>query len=50
MLWTEKYSPKNFDEVLGNVKIKDAIVEWTEEWLKGNHPEMHTSHRPSRHG
>ena len=36
MLWTEKYSPKNFDEVLGNVKIKDAIVEWTEEWLMGN--------------
>jgi replication factor C large subunit len=36
MLWTEKYSPKNFDEVLGNVKIKDALVEWTEEWLMGN--------------
>ena len=36
MLWTEKYSPKNFEEVLGNVKIKDAIMEWTEEWLKGN--------------
>jgi replication factor C large subunit len=36
MLWTEKYSPKNFEEVLGNVKIKDAIYEWTEEWLKGN--------------
>ncbi|MBZ2166078.1 replication factor C large subunit [Methanobacterium spitsbergense] len=36
MLWTGKYSPKNFDEVLGNVKIKDAIVEWTEEWLMGN--------------
>ena len=35
MLWTEKYSPKNFDEVLGNVKIKDALMEWTEEWLKG---------------
>ncbi len=35
MLWTEKYSPKNFDEVLGNVKIKDAIMEWTDEWLKG---------------
>jgi replication factor C large subunit len=36
MLWTEKYSPKSFDEVLGNIKIKDAIVEWTEEWLNGN--------------
>ena len=36
MLWTEKYAPKSFDEVLGNIKIKDAIVEWTEEWLNGN--------------
>jgi len=36
MLWTEKYSPKNFDEVLGNVKVKKEILEWAEEWLKGN--------------
>jgi len=36
MLWTEKYSPKSFDEVLGNVKIKDELVNWTEEWLMGN--------------
>ncbi len=35
MLWTEKYSPKNFDEVLGNVKIKEEIVNWTEDWLMG---------------
>lgn len=35
MLWTEKYSPKSFDEVLGNVKIKDEIVNWTEDWLMG---------------
>jgi replication factor C large subunit len=35
MLWTEKYSPKNFDEVLGNVKIKDEILNWTEDWLLG---------------
>jgi len=36
MLWTEKYAPKSFDEVMGNIKIKDAIVEWTEGWLNGN--------------
>ena len=36
MLWTNKYGPKSFDEVLGNIKIKDAIVEWTEEWLNEN--------------
>lgn len=35
MLWTEKYAPNSFDEVVGNVKIKDQIVEWTDDWLKG---------------
>jgi len=35
MLWTEKYSPQNFDEVLGNVKIKDEILNWTEDWILG---------------
>jgi len=35
MLWTEKYSPQNFDDVLGNVKIKDEILNWTEDWLLG---------------
>ncbi len=36
MLWVEKYSPKNFDEVLGNIKAKKEILEWTEEWKNGN--------------
>jgi replication factor C large subunit len=36
MLWTEKYSPKNFDQVLGNLKAKNEIMEWVEEWEKGN--------------
>ncbi len=36
MLWTEKYGPENFEEVLGNIKVKKEIMEWTEEWLKGN--------------
>jgi len=36
MLWTEKYRPKNFDEVLGNIKAKKEILEWTEEWKNGN--------------
>ena len=36
MLWTEKYRPKNFDDVLGNIKAKKEILEWTEEWKNGN--------------
>ena len=33
MLWTNKYSPKNFKEVLGNNKAKDEISEWIDNWL-----------------
>ena len=35
MLWTEKYRPKNFDEVLGNLKAKKEILKWVEEWKAG---------------
>ncbi len=38
MLWTEKYNPKNFKEVLGNAKAKDEIAEWIDAWLAGEHP------------
>lgn len=38
MLWTEKYNPKNFKEVLGNAKAKDEIINWIEAWLSGKHP------------
>lgn len=36
MLWTEKYRPKNFDEILGNLKAKKEILEWVEEWKADN--------------
>lgn len=36
MSWTEKYHPKNFDQVLGNLKSKKEILEWVEEWKAGN--------------
>ncbi|HMK54864.1 MAG TPA: replication factor C large subunit [Methanobacteriaceae archaeon] len=35
MLWTEKYRPKTFDDVLGNPKAKEQIEKWLESWLKG---------------
>ncbi|WP_414469451.1 replication factor C large subunit [Methanobacterium sp. ACI-7] len=37
MLWTEKYRPKNSDEVLGNLKAKKEILKWVEDWKSGNH-------------
>lgn len=38
MLWTEKYKPRNFKEVLGNAKAKDEIEGWIDAWLIGEHP------------
>jgi replication factor C large subunit len=35
MLWTEKYRPRNLDEVLGNKKAKEQIQEWVEGWEHG---------------
>jgi len=36
MLWTEKYHPKNFDGILGNLKAKKEILQWVEDWKAGN--------------
>lgn len=38
MLWTEKYNPQNFQEVLGNNKAKDEITAWIDSWLLGQKP------------
>jgi replication factor C large subunit len=38
MLWTEKYNPKNFEEVLGNTLAKKEIEDWITAWLVGEHP------------
>ncbi len=39
MLWTEKYNPQNFQDVLGNPKAKDEIIAWIDAWLIGQHPQ-----------
>lgn len=36
MLWTDKYRPKRFEDVVGNVKQKKAIQEWLDQWKNGN--------------
>lgn len=35
MLWTEKYSPRKIDDVLGNKKAIEQIDEWVENWEHG---------------
>jgi len=34
-LFTDKYSPKNFEEFIGNVEIVDFAKAWAEGWQKG---------------
>lgn len=36
MLWTDKYRPQTLDEVVGNNKEKKIILDWVENWKKGN--------------
>ncbi len=34
-LFTDKYSPKNFEEFIGNVEIVDRIIAWAQAWKEG---------------
>ena len=38
MLWTDKYRPKSFDDVAGNVKQKKIIQSWVDKW-NNNEPQ-----------
>jgi replication factor C large subunit len=33
--WTEKYRPKRLDDVIGNKKAKEELIQWAESWLSG---------------
>ncbi|MGC9516901.1 MAG: replication factor C large subunit [Methanomicrobiales archaeon] len=35
-MWTEKYRPKNLDEIAGNLKAKKEISEWIDNWKEEN--------------
>ncbi len=37
-MWSEKYRPKNFLEVIGNEEAKEALVNWFSKWMKGSKP------------
>lgn len=38
MMWSEKYRPKNFLDVIGNEDAKTSLVEWFGKWVKGSKP------------
>lgn len=36
ILWVEKYRPRSIEDVVAGKKIVESIVNWAEEWKKGN--------------
>ncbi len=38
MMWSEKYRPKNFLEMIGNEEAKESFVKWVAKWVKGTKP------------
>lgn len=35
LLFTDKYSPKKFEEFIGNVEIVDRVINWANSWKEG---------------
>ena len=38
MMWSEKYRPKNFLDLIGNEESRKLFVEWFTNWKKGTRP------------
>ena len=38
MMWSEKYRPKNFLDLIGNEESRKLFVEWFTNWKKGIKP------------
>lgn len=38
MMWSEKYRPKSFLEMVGNEEAKEAFLKWVTKWTKGTKP------------
>ena len=38
MMWSEKYRPNNFLDLIGNEESRKLFVEWFTNWKKGTKP------------
>jgi replication factor C large subunit len=38
MMWTEKYRPHRFDDLVGNLDARSRIIKWLETWVDGKRP------------
>ena len=38
MMWSEKYRPQNFMDLIGNEDARKFFAEWFEKWKKGVKP------------
>ena len=38
MMWTGKYRPRRFDELVGNLEARSQIIKWLNTWVDGKRP------------
>ncbi len=38
MMWTEKYRPHRFDDLVGNLEARSQIIKWLDTWVNGKRP------------
>lgn len=38
MMWTGKYRPRKFDELVGNLEARSQIIKWLNTWVNGKRP------------
>src|SRR5262245_8996451 len=38
MMWTGKYRPRRFDELVGNLEARSQIIKWLNTWVNGKRP------------
>ena len=38
MMWSEKYRPQHFIDLIGNEDARKSFVEWFKKWRKGTKP------------
>ena len=37
-MWTGKYRPRKFDELVGNLEARSQIIKWLNTWVNGKRP------------
>lgn len=38
MMWTEKYRPQKFEDMIGNDEARSSVIKWLKTWMHGKKP------------